>query len=361
MTDDMIQAVALDLDSLHPQDLDLSVLLTPRPSSVAEGAKTAGVTVNWTTYGTTQPDQVIERLAEAHVVVANKVVIDAQVLHQLPNLKCVLIAATGTNNVELSACFARGIQVCHVRDYGAQSVAQHAITLMLALAGSVPQYHDAVRQGQWANSPYFCMFDFPVIELTGKTLGIVGYGAIGCTLARLAHAFGMHIVAAASSGSGVVAETVSGVVSGAEASSSDLDNPARMPLRALLSQADFVSLHCPLTAQTHHLMDAEAFALMKPSAFLINTGRGPLVETHALLAALREGRLAGAGLDVLSQEPPLPTDPLINAGLKNLIITPHMAWTSVQARQNIIDQVAESFCDWVAGRSPARLLNPVTS
>lgn len=344
-----IQAVALDLDSLHPEDLDLSALLAPSEASPAERA------VQWKTYGTTQANQVIERIAQASVVVTNKVVIDAQVLANAPSLQCVLVAATGTNNVDLQACFERGIQVCHVRDYGAQSVAQHTMALMLALAGSVPQYHEAVRQGHWASSPYFCMFDFPVLELTGKTLGIVGYGAIGRAVGRMASAFGMNVIAAAST----VPKSADNPISEASGNGArGLDEPPRMSLPALLSQADVVTLHCPLTERTHHLMDAKAFDLMKSSAFLINTGRGPLVETQALLAVLRSGGLAGAGLDVLHQEPPLPSDPLVNAGLPNLIITPHMAWTSVQARQNIIDQVAESFRDWLQDRPPARLLNP---
>lgn len=354
MANRTIHAVALDLDSLHPVDLDLSVLLSI--------STPADVSLRWHNFGVTAPHETAARLATAQVVITNKVVLDAQVLAQAPELKCVLIAATGTNNVDLQACFERGIAVCHVRDYGANAVAQHTMALLLALAGSLPQYQGAVRRGQWAQSPHFCMFDFPVVELTGKTLGIVGYGAIGQAVARMARGFGMQVLASESlhvSQGGVQEGGGDAFLRRDSASAKDCaDMPTRVPLKALLSQSDVVSLHCPLTEYTHHLIDAQALSLMKSSAFLLNTGRGPLVEPEALIAALSSGRLAGAGLDVLTQEPPDPLDPLVTAGLPNLIITPHMAWTSTQARQNIIDQVAGSLGDWLHDRVPARRLNP---
>lgn len=342
MPDAVLQAVVLDLDSLRPSDLDLSPLLGIE-NVLAE--KSDSVEIQWTTYGMTSAEEVAERIAQAQIVITNKVVLDAAVLAQAPELNCVLVAATGTNNVDLEACFSRDIQVCNVRDYGAQAVAQHTMALLLALAGSLPQYDQAVREGRWSQSPFFCLFDYPVVELAGKTLGIVGYGAIGQAVARMARAFDMSIM---------VAESL-----GAQTGRSGGD-PAvvRYPLERVLAQADVLSLHCPLTPETHHLIDEQALALMKPSAFLVNTGRGPLIAPRALLAALQSGGLAGAGLDVLTEEPALPDDLLVQAHLPNLIITPHMAWTSVPARQNIIDQVAASLREWLGGCKPARCLNP---
>jgi glycerate dehydrogenase len=335
-----IPGVILDLNSLNPEDLDLSPLLSMQHRS--------GRPISWTHYGETAVGDVLERARGAEVIVTNKVVLDADVLGQLPDLRCVLIAATGTNNVDLAACFERNIIVCHVRDYGSRAVAQHTFALMLALAGSLTLYNSAVREGRWAQSPFFCLFDYPVVELSGKTLGIVGYGAIGQMVAKMARGFDMRVLVAESVRQGQVQ-------AGSGASDAQV---TRMSLRGVLGESDVVSLHCPLTPETHHLMSEESLSCIKPTAFLINTGRGDLVDPDALLAALQSGRLAGAGLDVLAQEPPSTSDKLIKADLPNLIITPHMAWASQEARQNIIQQVAESLADFIAGRRPARALNP---
>lgn len=303
-----LNAAFLDYGSLDMNDLDFSSL--------------QACFDDLQLYSATTPDQVIPRLKDVQVAITNKVVINAEALTQLPKLKLILVSATGTNNVDLSAAKAQGIVVCNCQGYGTASVAQHTLTLMLALATSLLRYDHAVAQGRWQQASQFCFLDYPIIELSGKTLGIVGYGELGQEVARLAQAFGMKILIA------------------------NLPqrpkHEGRLELEALLPQVDFLSLHCPLTEHTQHLIDAQAFALMKPSAFLINCARGGIVHEQALLDALKQGEIAGAATDVLSVEPPKNGHPLLEAQLPNLIITPHSAWGSVQSRQRMVEQLAEN-------------------
>ena len=279
----------------------------------------------------TAPSDLAERLVGFDVVISNKVVIGRehlQALDSVPGLICV--AATGTNNIDLQACADQKVTVSNARAYGTDSVAQHALGLMLALSSRLPDYQTAVRRGDWQQAAQFCLLDYPVRELAGLTLGIVGYGTLGQRVARLGEAFGMRVMIAERPGRQDTRE-------------------GRVALDELLPQADVLSLHCPLTEQTRKLLGAQQIARMKPDALLINTARGGLVDETALADALRGGRLGGAGFDVLTEEPPRQGNVLLDPDIPNLIVTPHTAWASREARQRICDQVAENIRAWRDG------------
>ncbi len=280
-------------------------------------------------YTSTTPEQLLERIQDVDVVISNKVVLAAEHIQQAKNLKLILISATGTNNVDLVQAKQHGIVVCNCQGYGTAAVAQHTLALMLALATSLIQYDCAVKQGQWNNSPIFCLLDFPIVELSGKTLGIVGYGELGQAVARLAEAFGMRVLLAALPNRKMDA--------------------SRIALAELLPQVDFLTLHCPLTEQTRDLIGAKEFELMKNSAFLINCARGGIVNEQALANALRQGQIAGAATDVLTVEPPTQGNVLLGEDIPNLIITPHSAWGSVDARQRIVSQLTENLKAFING------------
>jgi glycerate dehydrogenase len=302
--------VFLDRDSLDRQDLDFGRLEAVLP--------------HWRMYPQTRAEEVAERLAGATVVISNKVVLDAASLNAADALKLVCVAATGTNNVDIEAARARGIGVCNVRAYGTASVVQHVFALLTALSGNLLAYDRAVREGRWGESEQFCLMDYPIRELAGLTMGIVGHGELGQAVARLAEAYGMQVLIAARPGG------------------EPDPRPGRVPLEALLGEVDVLSLHCPLTEQTRGLIGAAELARMRPDAVLINTARGGLVDEQALADALRAGRLGGAGFDVLSVEPPGQGNPLLEPDIPNLIVTPHMAWASRASRQRLLDQVAEN-------------------
>ncbi|BFM17770.1 2-hydroxyacid dehydrogenase [Maricurvus nonylphenolicus] len=306
-----MRGVILDSDTLAPADLDLQSLYNSLDNSLDD----------WQTYATTQPEQTLARIQGAEVVVTNKVVIDRQMLEQSPSLKLICIAATGTNNVDLQAAADYKVTVTNVAGYGVGSVAQHTLALMLALATKLPQYHNACQSGQWSQSPFFCMLDHPIIELADKTLGIVGYGAIGQAVAKLAEAIGMRVIISARPGS--------------HECPSD-----RLPLAEVLSQADILSLHCPLTPATDQFINHHTLQQLKPGSLLINTARGGLIDEAALVAALKSGQLGGAALDSISVEPPPADHPLLAADIPNLILTPHCAWGSQKARQTLVNEVA---------------------
>lgn len=314
--------VILDYASLAPADLDTRALMRVLPQ--------------WRVYERTGPGELLSRIADADVLLTNKVVIDETALRYAPNLKLIAILATGTNNVDLEAARRRGIPVCNAVDYSTQSVVQHTFALMLALATRLSDYQAAVRRGDWERSPYFCIPDYPVRELAGLSLGIVGYGAIGQAVAALGRTFGMEILIAQSLGGGAA--------------------PDRYPLDELLARADVLSLHCPLTPQTQNLLNAQRLARMKAGAWLINTARGGLVDESALADALRAGHLGGAGIDVLSQEPPPSDNPLLAPDIPNLILTPHSAWASRQARQRLVDQMVQVIEAFLDGR-PCHVVN----
>ena len=255
---------------------------------------------------------------------------------QCPHLKLILISATGSNNVDLQAAKQQGIVVCNCQGYGTAAVAQHSLMLMLNLATSFVRYQQAIQEGKWQQSSQFCLLDYPIVELSGKTLGIVGYGELGQAVAHLARAFGMKVL---------VAQLPQRPI-----------QEGRIAFSDVLSQVDFLSLHCPLTEETRHLIDESAFKQMKKTAFLINCARGGIVNEQALLNALQNGEIAGAATDVLSVEPPKAGNILLDAHLPNLLITPHSAWGSVDARQRIVQQMVENTQAFLQGQ-PIRQVN----
>ncbi len=296
--------------------------------SIDFSALTAAADV-FTPFPMTTPQEVRARAAGANVIICNKTPLDEAAFAALPDLELVLVAATGVNNVDLSAAAMRGITVCNCRDYGTFAVAQHTMALMLALHTRLTDYHRKVRAGEWQRAEQFCLMDLPILELAGRTLGIFGHGVIGRAVERLARAFGMEVLIAQLPGRPARADT--------------------LPWREVLARADVVSLHCPLNEATRHLIDAEALAGMKPGAFLINTARGGIVDEVALVEALRSGHLGGAGVDVLSREPPRDGNVLLADDIPNLVVTPHNAWASQQARQRLVQQSAENLLAWRRG------------
>ena len=289
-------------------------------------------------YQQTKASDTVKRLTGVQIALVNKVVLDASVLSQLPLLKHIIVLATGVNNIDLSAAKALGISVQNCRAYGVDSVAQHCLMLMLCLSTKMLNYRRSIKNGDWSKSTQFCMLDFPVESLSGKTLGIVGYGDLGKGVADLALAFGMKILIAQRPGKNV--EPKSG----------------RLGLAKMLPQVDILSLHCPLTQDTTDLIDWPQLCALPNSAFLINCARGGVVNELALLKALDEGQIAGAGVDVLTQEPPLKDHPLLTVDRDNLIITPHTSWASRQARQTILSQAQENIMSLRSGQDLVRQL-----
>ncbi|MCC7144919.1 MAG: D-2-hydroxyacid dehydrogenase [Phycisphaeraceae bacterium] len=294
-----------------------------------------------TVHPRTAPADILARAAGAPYLLTNKTPLLADTLAQLPQARYIGVLATGVNVVDLAAARRGGISVTNVPAYSSASVAQHVFAMLLELVSRAAAHDQAVHQGRWVASPDFSFTVAPITELADKIMGIVGYGAIGRRVAAIAQALGMRVVAA----------VVPGSPAQAAAESRDV---ARWPLDDLLAQADVVSLHCPLTDQTRHLINAPRLAFMKPTAYLINTGRGPLVDEPALAAALRENRLAGAGLDVLSAEPPPADNPLLSA--PRCLITPHVAWASVEARRRLLAAAADNLRAFLAGQ-PINVVN----
>jgi glycerate dehydrogenase len=291
---------------------------------------------DWQVHGATLADQVVERLQGATIAITNKVPLRADAIAQLPGLKMIAVAATGTDNIDLAACRARGIVVSNITDYSLVSVPEHCFTLMLALRRNLLAYRADVDAGLWQASSRFCLLGHPITDLAGSRLGIVGYGALGRKVAALGRAFGMDICVTA------------------RASLPDTD-VTQLPLEELLRTCDVVSLHVPLSAQTRHMIGAAELAMMKPGALLINTARGGLVDEAALAAVLASGAIS-AGFDVLSQEPPVPDNPLLGLRLPNFILTPHTAWASSGAQQILADMLIDNIEAYVAG-TPLNVVN----
>jgi glycerate dehydrogenase len=283
-------------------------------------------------YERTPPEQVLGRAAEADILLTNKTEITREHIEKLPKLRYIGILATGTNIVDLAAARERGIIVSNVPAYGTSSVAQTTIALLLELTQHVGLHSDSVHQGRWTSSPDWCYWERPLIELDGLTMGIIGLGRIGTAVARVAISLGMNVTAVVGRGSS--RETVTTV--------------KQVDLETLFRQSDVVSLHCPLTLETKHLINAERLSWMKPSGFVLNTSRGQLVDENALAAALNSGKLAGAGLDVLSVEPPPATNPLLTA--RNCIITPHLAWATKAARSRLMQVAVENVRAFLSGK-----------
>ena len=307
------RTVFLDFDSTDHHDLDLHYLQNSCQELMV--------------WGHTSPEQRLAHIADAEIIISNKVVLDAPLLHALAGqIRLICVAATGTNNVDLAVARQLGIPVTNVRDYASQSVAEHVIALIFALRRQLPAYQQALQRGDWQRSPHFCLLDYPMSEVSGSTLAIIGHGVLGQATAHLAQAIGMKVL---------IAEHPH-----------QTPRAGRVRFEDALAQADVVSLHCPLTAETRDLINAERLRLMKPSTLLINTARGGIVNETDLLKALQEGWIAGAGVDVLSQEPPTADALLLQTQLPNLLITPHVAWASRKARQTLIDQLADIITSW---------------
>lgn len=283
----------------------------------------------FTVHARTRFEDILSRCHQSDIVLTNKVPLSADTLSELPCLRYIGVLATGYNVIDVAAARARGIPVSNVPGYGTMSVAQHTFALLLELARQVGRHGDSVRSGQWSTSPDWCYWHSPQIELSGLTLGIVGAGRIGEAVAALGRAFGMKVQLVTRSG-------------------------GQEKLRQVLQDADVVSLHCPLTPDTKHLLNANTLAWMKPTAFLLNTSRGPLIDEDALAQALNDGRIAGAGLDVLSAEPPPPDHPLLSAC--NCIITPHVAWATSAARARLLQIAVENIRGYLNG-TPRHVVN----
>ena len=273
--------------------------------------------------------QIIERASRAEVIVANKAPVTAAVLNNLQKLRLVTVIATGYNNVDVAAAKKAGVRICNVQGYAAASVPQHTFALILNLATKAYLYHGDIVAGKWQVADSFNLLTYPTFELAGKTIGIIGYGAIGREVARIAEAFGMN----------VLVHDVFEIKDGTYPNTN---------LHKLLEQSDVVSLHCPLTEDNRNLINAQTLAYMKKSALLINTARGGLVDEKALFEALDSQSIAGAGVDVLSEEPPQRGNILINA--RNIIITPHSAWSTLQARQRLVDETAHNIRAFIEGK-----------
>ena len=302
-----------------------------------------------TVHQVTSPSETIRRLTGHSVVVTNKVVIDRPVLSspEAKDLKLIAVAATGTDIIDREEAARCGVKVCNVPGYAAQSVAQFTMALILELATRVGKYGGAVKAGEWQKSPMFSLLTYPTVELNGKKLGIVGYGNIGQTVAKMARGFGMEVLIAAR---GELGRT-------ARPGSAQPEPGDRISLEQLFRQADIISLHCPLTPENRNLINAQTLSLMKPSAFLINTARGALIDEAALIAALRQKRIAAAALDVITKEPPPPDHPMVLAAkeLDNLIVTPHTAWSAREARERLLEEIEGNIAAFLQGRDRNRV------
>ena len=312
-----MKIVVLDGFTLNPGDLSWSALAALAPVE---------------THDRTPADQIVARARGATVVLTNKCPLRAETLAQLPDLRYIGVLATGYNVVDTAAAAARGIVVTNVPAYSTRSVAQLVFALILEHCHHVGLHADGVRAGRWTASVDFCYWDRPLVELEGLTLGIVGYGRIGRAVADLGRAFGMRVIASSR-----------GETPGAD----------KVALDDVFRQADVVSLHCALTPETQGLVNTARLALMKPTALLVNTGRGPLVVEADLAAALNAGRIAGAALDVLSAEPPAADNPLLTA--KNCLITPHIAWATAAARRRLMEVAVANVRTWQQGSPQNRV------
>ncbi|NNM61676.1 MAG: glycerate dehydrogenase [Steroidobacteraceae bacterium] len=317
-----MRAIFLDYGTVSSDDLDTTSLRAVLPDLVLREA--------------TADADLEAALADAEFVLLNKLRLDRARLRRAGRLRLIALAATGTDNIDLEAARESGIAVCNVRAYGNTSVAQHVWGMILCLTQRLREYQRLALDGSWAGSTQFTMLAHPIRELSGRKLGIVGYGELGRAVARIADAFGMSVLIANRAGG--------------------KREPGRVDLDELLARVDILSLHCPLTDATRGMIGAAELARMKPDALLINTARGGLVDGRALAAALRAGRLGGAGIDVLPQEPPVDGDPLLERAIPNLLVTPHVAWAARESRQRCIDMMAANVRDFLAGGRLGRVV-----
>lgn len=322
-----MQSVFLDYATVSTGDLDVSHLEQACPAL--------------TRFDATVPDEIAARIAGASIVLINKARITRAHVVATPSLRLIALAATGTDNVDLEACRERGVAVCNIRDYCTPSVVQHVLGAILALTHRFADYQRISIDGRWGASPQFTMLDFPIRELAGRTLGVVGYGTLGRAVANACeHALGMRVI---------VAQRAGAAIDGAAT------DRARVPLAALLPQVDVLTLHCPLTAATRGMLGGAQLAAMRRDALIVNTARGALIDVQALADALRAGRLGGAAIDVLPEEPPVSGSPLFAPDLPNLIVTPHTAWAARESRQRALDEMAANVRDFLAGGRRGRV------
>jgi glycerate dehydrogenase len=282
-------------------------------------------------YDFSDPAEIPGRLSGCEVALVNKARLDRAAIEGAASLRLIVLAATGCDNVDTAAAADAGVAVANVRDYCAGAVAQHVFALILGLTQKVGPYDMLVRSGAWSRSRSFALFDYPIRELAGRNLGIIGYGTLGRAVARVGESLGMSLLIAQRPGT------------------EGPPPPGRVSLDEVLAEADVLSLHCPLSDSTRHLLDAAAFRRMKRDAIVINTARGALIDQAALAEALRAGEIGGAGIDVLPVEPPPAGHALLERGILNLIVTPHIAWAAREARQRVIDQVAENVASFLEG------------
>jgi glycerate dehydrogenase len=316
-----LKTVFLDYDTVSNGDLDTTRL-----------REAAG---NLILYESNE-SKIAERIHDADAALLNKLELTRELLLGAPRLKLVALAATGTNNVDLAAARERGIAVCNVRAYCTASVVQQVWGLILSLTQHVYEFSRLSKDGSWARDEAGTVFSQPIRELNGRIFGVVGWGELGRGAARVAETFGMRVAIANRPGAP--------------------PEPSRMDLDELLAKADIVSLHCPLTDATRGLIGARELALMKSDALLINTARGALIDSAALAAALKAGKLGGAGIDVLPQEPPVDGDPLLDSQIPHLLVTPHIAWAAREARQRCIDEMAANIRDFRSGGRRGRVV-----
>ena len=284
-------------------------------------------------YAATRGPEVVERLRDATIAIINKVALDRETLAQLPKLKLIAVAATGTDVIDKDHCRAAGIAVVNIRNYAFNTVPEHVFALIFALRRNLIAYCEDVRQGEWQRAKQFCFFPHPIRDIAGSILGIVGFGELGKSVARRAEALGMRVLA-----------------------TDIIPQPGLVDLVTILKESDIVTLHVPLTAQTRNMIGAEQLAMMRSDAILINTARGGLVDENALVRALKGGVIAGAGFDVLTSEPPREGNVLLDLVSPNFILTPHIAWASREAMQILADQLIDNIEAFVAGR-PQNVVN----
>ena len=317
-----MKAVFLDWATMGP-DLDISEMQALLP--------------DLTIYDETDREQMAARIADAEIVLGNKVLLRDMLIRSAPRLTFIGLTATGTDNVDLEAARERGVAVCNIRAYCTQSVAEHVFGCLLNLTHNLGNYVRDVRAGAWQRASLFCMLTYPVSELSGMTLGIVGFGELGKGVAKIADAFGMDVLVCARPGSDTVPDD-------------------RVAFDDLVERADVITLHCPLNDATRDLFSAKEFTAMKRSAILINTARGGLVDSKALTRALREGDIRAAAIDVLANEPPVDGDPLLDYEGDNLMVTPHIAWSTLRARQNAIDDLTANIRSFMDGGTRNRIV-----
>jgi len=291
----------------------------------------------WVELPACEADQVADQLWRASIAITNKAPITRAVLDASPKLKLIAVAATGTNNVDLDACRERGIAVCNIRGYAEHTVPEHVFMLLLALRRNLLAWRASLQQGAWQKAQQFCLFDHEIHDLYGSTLGLIGYGNVGAGVERLAQAFGMRVLIAEHKGATEI-------------------RPGRVAFDEVLAQADQISLHTPLTDATRNLIGAREFGLMKRGTVLINTARGGVVNEAALISALKTRRIAGAGCDVLSVEPPAAGNALLDLNLPNFLLTPHIAWSSREAMQALGDQLIDNIEAFVRGEARNRVV-----